>query len=208
MTTWRGRPEAARVGVAGLGVGTLAAFQPPGARWTFFEIDPTVIDIARTPSLFTYLADAPGTIDYVVGDARLTIAAEPDGSFGMLILDAFSSDAVPTHLLTREAMTLYLSKLRPHGLLIFNVSNRFIALEPEIGGTAAGLGLVALASLDMATEAEGKLGKSSSHWLVAAREAADLAPLAADARWRPAARGEGWTDDASNVWRAFRFHLH
>jgi spermidine synthase len=208
MNTWRDRPELTRVGVAGLGVGTLAAFQPAGAHWTFFEIDPTVLDIARDRGLFTYLADARGTIDYVLGDGRLTIAAVADGSFGMLILDAFSSDAVPTHLLTREAMTLYLSKLAPHGLLIFNVSNRFIALEPVIGATAAGLRLVARACLDIATAAETRLGKTSSHWMVVAREPADLAPLASDARWRPAARGEAWTDDASNVWRAFRFHLH
>jgi hypothetical protein len=208
LTAYRDRPELARVGLAGLGVGTLAAFQPPGAHWTFFEIDPTVVAIARDPALFTYLADARGAIDHVIGDARLSIAAAPDASFGMLILDAFSSDAVPTHLLTREALSLYLGKLRPHGLLVFHVSNRFIALEPEIGGTAAALGLVALAWLDHATEAEAKLGKGSSHWMVAARDAADLAPLLADARWRPAARGAGWTDDASNVWRAFRFHLH
>jgi hypothetical protein len=111
-------------------------------------------------------------------------------------------------MLTREALALYLRKLRPHGLLIFNVSNRYIALEPEIGGAAAQLGLVAVASFDQATAAEQKLGKNASHWLVAAREAADLDPVTKDPRWRPVERGEGWTDDASNVWRAFRFHLH
>jgi hypothetical protein len=208
LTAWTGRSEIERVGVAGLGVGTLAAYQPAGAYWTFFEIDQTVVDIAQNPALYTYLADARGRIDTVIGDARLSIAAVPDGSFGMLILDAFSSDAVPTHLLTREAITMYLGKLRPHGLLVFHLSNRYVALEPEIGGTAAALGLTALAWLDIATAAEAQLGKGSSHWLVAARDAADLAPLRGDARWRPAARGAGWTDDASNVWRAFRFHLH
>jgi hypothetical protein len=163
-----------------------------------------VLDIARDRGLFTYLGDAEGRIDYVVGDARLTLAAVPDGSFGMLILDAFSSDSVPAHLLTREALELYVRKLAPRGLLAFQLSNRYLDLEPVVAGSAAALGLTALARYDRATDEEKQTGKSSSFWVVVARAPVDLAPVARDDRWHPARVGQGWTDDASNLWRAFR----
>jgi hypothetical protein len=203
MAAFAGWPQRKRVGVAGLGVGTLAAYAAPGEHWTFFEIDEAVLDIARDRGLFTYLSDAEGRIDYVVGDARLTLAAVPDGSFGMLILDAFSSDSVPAHLLTREALELYVRKLAPRGLLAFQLSNRYLDLEPVVAGSAAALGLTALARYDRATDAEKQTGKSSSFWVVVARAPVDLAPVARDDRWHPARVGRGWTDDASNLWRAF-----
>jgi hypothetical protein len=210
MAAWAGTPERRRVGVVGLGAGTMAAYAAPGERWTFFEIDPAVVDIARDRELFTYLADAGAAgarIDCVIGDGRLSLSALDDGSFGMLVLDAFSSDAVPAHLLTREALALYMRKLAPGGLLAFHLSNRFVDLEPVVASGAAALGLATLARYDRASDQDLRDGKSSSLWLVAARGAVDLAPLAGDNRWHPAriTPTGSWTDDASDVWRALRF---
>jgi SAM-dependent methyltransferase len=203
MTAYAGA-HTRRVAVAGLGVGTLAAYASPGEHWTFFEIDPTVLDIARDRNLFSYLADSPAKMDYVLGDARVTIASTPEAAFGMVILDAFNSDGVPAHLLTREALALYTRKLAPGGLLAFHVSNRFLDLEPVVGGAASALGLAARSRCDFITSAEAETGKSSSCWLVVARADADLARLAGDARWKPARVSAAWTDDAWSLWRVFR----
>jgi spermidine synthase len=192
------------VAITGLGVGTLAAYASVGEHWTFFEIDSAVLDIARDRNLFSYLADSRATIDYVLGDARLTLASAPDAAFGMLILDAFSSDGVPAHLLTHEAFVLYLRKLAPGGLLVFQLSNRFLDLEPVVAGAAVELKLAARARCDYATAAEAQAGKSSSCWLIIARTAADLAPLASDPRWKPARVSSPWTDDAWSLWPVFK----
>ena len=205
MTAWQGRPQRRRVGVVGLGAGSLAAYAAPGEHWTFFEIDEAVIDIARDRGLFSFLGDARGKVDVVLGDARLSIAAAPDGAFGVLVLDAFSSDAVPAHLLTREAIALYLRKLGPGGLIAVHLSNRMLDLEPVVAGGAAAVGCSGLVRFDNPTEAEARASKTASHWMVLARSPADLAPLATDARWVPPRRnGPGWTDDAFNLWRALR----
>ena len=132
MKAWAGSPERRNVGVIGLGAGTLAAYSEPGERWTFFEIDPVVVEVAR--DRFTYLGDARGEVNVVLGDGRLSLVAVPDGTFGLLVLDAFSSDAVPVHLLTREALALYLRKLAPGGLLAFHLSNRHLALAEIVAG--------------------------------------------------------------------------
>jgi SAM-dependent methyltransferase len=205
MAAWRDRPQRRRVGVVGLGAGSLAAYVQPGERWTFFEIDPTVVEIARDRGLFTYLQDAPEKVDVVVGDGRLTIAAVPDGELGILVLDAFSSDAVPAHVLTREALALYVRKLAPGGIIAVHLSNRYLDLEPVAAGAAASLDLAALVRFDNPTEAEAKAWKTASHWMVLARAPADLAPLAADPRWKAPERvGAPWTDDASNLWGPLR----
>jgi hypothetical protein len=207
MRAWQGRPQRARVGVVGLGAGALAAYAAPGERWTFFEIDPAVIDIARDRGLFTYLGDAAGAVDVVPGDARLSLAAVPDGTFGVLVLDAFTSDAVPAHLLTREALALYVAKLAPGGVIAVHLSNRYLDLEAVVAGGAASLGLAARARFDVPNPAEFRNGKAASHWMALARTPADLAPLAADNTkpWRtPRPTVPGWTDDASNLWQALR----
>jgi SAM-dependent methyltransferase len=199
MKAWAGSPELRRVGVVGLGAGTLAAYSEPGERWTFFEIDPVVVEVAR--DRFTYLADARGAVNVVLGDGRLSLATEPDGTFGLLVLDAFSSDAVPVHLLTREALALYLRKLAPGGLLAFHLSNRHLALGEIVAGGATAEGLVGLSRSGGVTPAQESQGKSPSSWVVLARAASDLAPLAPFAGWSPlplAARA--WTDDASSLW--------
>jgi hypothetical protein len=203
MAAWQGLPQRRRVGAVGLGAGSLAAYAAPGERWTFFEIDPVVIDIANDLRLFTFLADAPAAIEVVPGDARLSLARTPDASFGILVLDAFTSDAVPAHLLTREAISLYLAKLTPGGVLAFHLSNRFLDLEPVIAGAAAELGLAALSRFDDPTEEEARSWKTASHWMVLARAPADLAPLARDRRWTPPRHAAAaWTDEKSNFWQA------
>ena len=204
MAAWKELPQRRRVGVVGLGAGSLAAYAAPGERWTFFEIDPDVIDIARDRGLFTFIADAPvGAIDVVPGDARLSLARVPDGSFGILALDAFTSDAVPAHLLTREAIALYLTKLAPGGVLAFHLSNRYLDLEPVVAGAAADLGLSALSRFANATPEEARHRKTASGWMVVARAPADLAPFAGDPRWAPPRQAApAWTDDKSNLWRA------
>jgi SAM-dependent methyltransferase len=203
MAALRAQPQRRRVGVVGLGAGTLAAYAEPGELWTFFEIDPAVIDIARDRRLFTFLADARGDVDVVAGDARLSLAAARDATFGILVLDAFSSDAVPTHLLTREAFALYLRKLAPGGVIAVHVSNRYLDLESVVAASAAALGAAVLVDFDRRSQEEDRAFKKSSHWMVLGRTPADLAPLAGAPRWRaPRAAGPGWTDDASNLWGA------
>lgn len=202
MEAWQGQAQRRRVGVVGLGAGTMAAYALPGERWTFFEIDPGVLDIARDRGLFSFLRDARAPVDVVIGDARLSLSAVPDGTFGILVLDAFSSDAVPAHLLTREAMALYGRKLSPGGVLAVHLSNRFLDLEPVVAGSAAAAGLGALVRFDEVDAARARALERSSHWMVLARSPLDLAPLARDKHWTHPRTGPGWTDDASNLWGA------
>ncbi|MBU2531821.1 MAG: fused MFS/spermidine synthase, partial [Alphaproteobacteria bacterium] len=126
-------------GVVGLGGGSLACFVKPGESMTFFEIDPVVASIATDTSHFTFLSHCAPAAKIVLGDARLTLAKEPGGRFDFLVIDAFSSDAVPVHLLTREAIELYLSRLTDGGLLAFHISNRHMELESVVAATAAGV---------------------------------------------------------------------
>jgi hypothetical protein len=198
-----------RVGVVGLGIGTLAAYSRPGEEWTFFEIDPAVAELARDPRYFTFLHDAPAAIDIVLGDARLALARAPDGRFDMLVLDAFSSDAVPVHLLTREAVSLYLSKLAPDGILAFNISNRYVELKPLLGDLASSLGLIALQQDDLrVTPEEHAAGKFASRWFIMARSGAAFGRLADDRRWevvRSRPTPLIWSDDFSNLLSVFKW---
>jgi hypothetical protein len=200
MAAWRGRPQREDVALVGLGTGALAAYSAPGERWTFFELDPAVVAIARDSGLFTYLSDARGAVTVVLGDARRTLG-DARAPFGLLVLDAFSSDAVPAHLLTREALALYLTKLAPHGVIALHLSNHFLDLEPVVGSGVASLGLAARACADGASADEIGLGKAASLWMVVARDDADLAPLRGLPCWR-AARTDAapWTDDKSDLW--------
>lgn len=198
-----------RVGVVGLGIGTLAAYSRPGEQWTFFEIDPAVADVARDARYFTFLRDARAPIEIVLGDARLSLARVPDGHFDLLVLDAFSSDAIPVHLLTREAFRLYVGKLSPNGVLAFHISNRYVELKPLLGDVAASAGLVALGQDDLrVTPDEMASGKFPSRWLVMARRRSDLGCLASDPRWQvvtPRSTPIVWSDDFSNLLSVFKW---
>jgi hypothetical protein len=193
-----------RVAIVGLGTGTIACYERPGAHWTFFEINPADVVIAENPALFTFLRDCPGKTDIILGDARLSLMGQPDHSFGMIVLDAFTSDSIPVHLMTRDAMQLYLNKLEPHGLLVYHVSNLHLNLGPVVGNIARSLELPARRFNDEASDEEDNdpYARDASDWIVIARNVNDLNAIAHDDRWRLLLPSPGkgiWTDDYSNL---------
>ncbi len=198
-----------RVAVIGLGAGSLACHGAPGQEFTFYEIDPTVVRIARDPRYFTFLQVCPPDIRVVLGDARLSLATAPDGHYGLIVLDAFSSDAIPSHLLTREALRLYLRKLTDSGLLAFHISNTHLELEPTVANLAYDSLIVALARHDASvTPDEARAGKAPSHWVVLARHREDLRAISGDGRWHalsPRPDWTLWTDDFSNIFEVIRW---
>jgi hypothetical protein len=202
-----GPPEDLRVGVIGLGTGTMACYKRPGERWTFYEIDPQVERIARNPRLFTFLRDCAPEADVVLGDARLKLASAPDEGYGILVVDAFSSDSIPVHLVTREAVALYRSKLSPDGVLMFHISNRYLDLRPVLANLAADAGMVAQVGEDLRDG--GKVeGRTPSIWVAMAEDTSRLASLSDAPLWRPLPpdpRGTMWTDDFSNVLSVLRW---
>jgi len=204
------RPALTNVAVIGLGAGTAISYATPNQNWTFYEIDPAVVSIARNPKYFTYLQNcAPIKAEIVVGDARLRLQDAVDGSYGLIILDAFSSDAVPVHLITRQAVDLYLSKLANGGMLAFHISNRHLDLKQVVGDLAKSANLTCLNNNDAElSAAQIDNGKLPSEWVVMARRAEDLGNLARDPHWR-AVNGRVerniWTDDFSNIMSVFRW---
>ena len=196
------------VAVVGLGTGSMACYSFAGQHWTFYEINPAVISIAQTPQYFTYLEKcAAASIDVVLGDARLQLQNAPDQYYGLIILDAFNSDAVPMHLLTREAIALYTSKLATGGMLAFNISNRTVKLASVLADLANGIGATCLTLAD--GEQNVRTGKDPSEWLVMAQHSPAFDILALDPRWRVVQAGNGsraWTDDFSNILSAFRWY--
>ena len=196
-----------RPAVVGLGTGTMACYNQPGQRMTFYEIDPLIEDVARNENLFTYLRDCPGENEVVLGDARLSMADAPDGEYGVIVADAFSSDAIPVHLMTREAMDLYFDKLQDNGVLAIHISNRHLELEPVLGNVAQDAGLTCRAQYDQ--ENEGIPGKFVSHWVVMSREEGNLGSMAGDERWRSCDQNSDsavWTDDYSNLLSTFEWN--
>jgi hypothetical protein len=189
------------VGVIGLGTGAMACLSQRGEDWTFFEIDPSILATARDPRYFTNLADCAPDARVVLGDGRLKLADEPDGKFRLLVLDAFGSDSIPVHLLTREAIDLYLKKLQPGGLLLLHLSNRNAQLRPAVARLATDRHLAGRAQFFPGQEpAEAEI--SSSEWAVLARNESDLGALASDPRWEvlsDATDARVWTDDYVNI---------
>lgn len=195
----RGRtPAGASIGVVGLGVGTVAAYGWPSDAMTYFEIDQAIVDLARDTRYFTYLRDAPNPPGIVLGDGRLSLAATPARSFDLLVLDAFSSDAVPAHMLTREAMRAYVRDMRPHGLIVFQLTNRHFDLGPAVASTAKSIGLAARTREYTPGANETKrLAAQSSRWVVVGRPE-DVARLDG-AGWTDPPAGPVLTDDFSDV---------
>jgi hypothetical protein len=205
FTEFSGARAKRTVGVTGLGAGTLASYGEPGQQWTFYEIDPTVREIATNDHYFTYLRDCRANWQIVMGDARLKLQDADDKKYGILVLDAFSSDSVPIHLLTREALELYLRKLSDDGVLAVHISNRHLELQPVLGNLARELGLVGLHQADIDAEKRSP-GLLASKWVVLARRSEDLGSLAKDERWKPIATDPKvgvWTDDYSNLLSVF-----
>jgi spermidine synthase len=196
------------VAVIGLGTGALACYRAPGERWTFFEIDEAIERIAQSGRYFHFLSDCGGGTRVVLGDGRLSLKSVPDRRYDLLILDAFSSDSVPTHLLTREAFALYLRKLKPHGFLLVNISNKYLSLAPVLAAAVTDAGAVARNEIHEPSAAEAARGVFGSEWVAIAAKESDLRFLASDDRWRvltAAKHGRPWTDDFSNVFRAIRW---
>jgi len=200
--TFDAQNENWNIGVVGLGAGALACYAKPSQTWTLYEIDPLVVDIAKNPAYFSYLSQCAPNAVSEIGDARLSIQNKPDGTFDLLMMDAFSSDAVPTHLLTREAIDLYFKKLKPNGILAFHITNRHLLLKKVVSIHAEQMKLAALiqefkpqtvAPLIVATD-----------WVVLAKNPETLKPLQASqiGSWQkmplyfdmPA-----WTDDFTNI---------
>jgi hypothetical protein len=194
------------VGVVGLGAGAIAAYGRAGDRIDFYEIDPAVVDIARDPRLFTYLADSPATVRVVVGDGRRALAAS-SARYDLLLIDAFGSDAIPTHLLTVEAWRVYLDRLAPGGTLELHLSNRSLDLVPVVARLADELGLAGLVTDATPNPLEQADGAFASTVAVVARDVGDLGAMVQRSSWRPLAavrRGSLWTDDRVDLLGALR----
>ncbi len=194
------RNELGRFGVVGLGTGSLGCYSRKGEAWRYFEIDPTVVNIAAKSNYFTFLANCLPNTDIVIGDARRTMAKEADKSFDLIIVDAFSSDAVPVHLLTAEALHLYASKLKDKGYLVLHISNRYLDLDSVLGAT---LHLVPeLKGLIVSDDkADGTYAENVSSIAVFAKENRmldDFRALQGVADFR-AGGVSPWTDDASDI---------
>ena len=192
--------SAARIGVVGLGAGTLACYRRPGQTWRFYEIDPAVLRYSRDRT-FTYLADCAPDARIVLGDARLELAKEPRAAFDVLVVDAFSSDSIPLHLLTDEALGIYLDALSPRGLLLSHISNRFINLEPVLAAAAWRRGLHAMVRDDNPAGQEMLTG---SVWVLLTRDPQAIVAVQARSggrEWRalPPPAKQAWTDDHASV---------
>ncbi len=193
--------------IVGLGAGAMASYLQPGQTLTFYEIDPLVKEIAEDPHYFTYLDRCAPAAKIVLGDARLKLRDAPDGRYGLIVLDAFSGDSVPMHLMTKEALAMYVRKLAPGGLIAFHISNLYFDFAPTLGNLAEDAHLAAFVGNDSGlSQAQRDAGKLASDWVVMARNPEDLETLAADRsrpfRWRPLkgrAGSELWTDDYSNL---------
>ena len=201
FTLTQARTPAARLGVTGLGAGSVAAITRPADRLRFFEIDPLVLKLASDPRWFTFMSScAEGRVDTVLGDARLTLAREPAGGLDLLLMDAFSSDSVPTHLLTREAVELYLGKLKPDGVLVVHVTNRHLALQGPVGAAMRAAGARVLVRGYVPPPGTEELTALNSDVMVASRDPETLAAFA-EAGWTEPALGAArpWTDDYVNL---------
>jgi len=198
-----------RVAVIGVGSGTLTCASEPGETWKFFEIDQTMVDTARDPKYFSYISNCEPDLKPVIGDARLTFAKEPDGIYDVIIVDAYSSDAIPIHLATEEAMKIYKDKLAPQGAVVMHVSNRHLELASVIVGIADANDLKSWVYSEDSGRDDDYIFATSV--VVSAREEADVGKLASSDVWTETEADEDqrvWTDDYSNVlgavWRRLR----
>jgi hypothetical protein len=190
------------IGAVGLGAGALACYSKDNQHWHFFEIDPLVVQVAKNPNWFNYLNRCNKKAEMIVGDARLSLEKEDDGSFDLLIMDAFSSDAVPTHLLTREALELYLRKLNDNGLLAFHITNRHLAIKNVLADHVNTMHLAALLQ-EFKPETEQPLVVATD-WVVISKNPERLQRLQQSrlGHWQklPLTFGlQPWTDDFTHI---------
>jgi SAM-dependent methyltransferase len=196
----RGSPTI-RVGMIGLGVGTIATYSRIGDVFRFYEIDAQVPVIAH--EYFTFLNDAKGKVDIVLGDARLSIEREEPQRYDVLAVDAFSGDAIPAHLITREAVQLFRKHLAPNGILAYHVSNRYLQLGPVLGIIAKAEGMMAL-QIDDFKSNEGSPIKSPSVWVLMSNEASTLEALQQYGNTPETKPWRMWTDDYHNLFQVLR----
>jgi hypothetical protein len=196
----------ARIGVVGLGTGTLACYKRPGQTWRFFEIDPAIVRIATESGYFSFVSRCAPEADVVLGDARLTLARQPAGGLDMLAIDAFSSDTVPMHLLTREAFEVYGRALQPKGMLLVHISNRYLNLRPVIAAAARDGGWHASLLRYSPSAAQVKANATASVWIVLSRDQDRIDTMFfADghfAPWedlKPRPGFSGWSDDHASI---------
>jgi len=188
--------------VIGLGTGSTACLTEPDDTLTYYEIDPAVVRIAKDTSRFTFLSSCKPDAEIVLGDARLTLADTPDGRYDVIVVDAFTSDAIPVHLVTREAMALYLSKVAPNGLILMHVSNRHMELASVVAGIADANGLVTWVNDGTGDEDDANYKFSSTVCAVARNDDDFSDAMADDDAWllqEPDAEQWVWTDDYSNI---------
>ena len=197
----RARGSGLRVGIVGLGTGAFAYHGHAGERWRYFEIDPLIAWLATDSGYFEIMARQDPAVPVVLGDARLSLQREPDGGLDLLMLDAFASDSIPTHLLTREAVALYMSKVRADGIVLFHISNRLLDLEPVLAGAAGELGTAARTGRPVDIDESANPTATSSQWVAMARDAATLDALGLGTNWEPLdlANPQRWRDDFSNL---------
>ena len=202
------RTTTSNIAVIGLGAGTMAAYSRDEDVIDFYEIDHVVVEIARDPALFQYLSRARGEVNVFMGDGRLELEQRAAAQYDLLVTDAFSSDAIPTFLLTREAIEIYLTNLRPGGSLCFNVSNRHLDLVPILGRIARELNLHAAAydfkAADTDSELEMSLGPASSTWVVLTQSLDEIHALEGEWQLTDGADAPLWTDAHHNALSAVR----
>ena len=195
-----------RVAVIGLGAGALAAYAGAGEEWTFYEIDPDIARVAGDTSYFTYLQDTPAKVRVVLGDGRLSLAEAPDHHYDIIVVDAFSSDAIPTHLLTLEALSVYRNKLSETGVIAWHLSNRYLDLEPVLARLIRETGVVGLIRSDTDRPPGLESNGYPTVWAAIASNFEQLGALQNAPAWRRLRIREGvglWTDDFSNIFSVF-----
>jgi len=199
----------ANVAAVGLGAGCLAAYAQPGQNWTFYEINPQIVRVASDPRSFTYLTDCKAHTNIVIGDGRQGLLKAPSDQYDLIIFDAFSSDAIPIHMLTREAFGLYLSRLRPHGIIAFHISTRSVDLMPILRALSKDQNLSYVMEIEPpVTPEEDAEHKGVSTWAFIARRPFDLAPLKQTPDYHSVPDGPAcsvWTDEYSNMIEVIRF---
>ena len=203
------RPAPRSIGVVGLGTGSILCYSKPGETWTFFEIDPHVADIARNERYFSFLSDCQVKPRIVFGDARLTLARERPRAYSLLVIDAFSSDAIPVHLLTREALALYTGLLADGGIILLHISNRRLDLEPVVANLARDAGMEVMINNHFVEDSvQDRQYNYGSDWAVLARDRTHFGALASDTLWselKALTRSRPWTDDYSNIFSVIRW---
>ncbi|GHA42793.1 hypothetical protein GCM10008927_04140 [Amylibacter ulvae] len=198
-------PDTTSIGIVGLGVGSLTCYRQDHQKWDLYEIDPVVDDIARDPKLFNFMDQCAPDIPTHIGDARLVLAKQAPKNFDILLIDAFSSDAIPVHLITKEAIELYLSHMNDNGVLVMHISNRYFALQKPLSKIASELGLIALGTNHI-PETKDDNADQASAVTVFARNQIAINRFIKDDKWRPLISNYRhlWTDDYSNLLSTLR----